>query len=233
MLKFNPQNLSKKLKMTNRKKQAWPTKAAMTQIYEQHLWGGKHTDFYSGEGSHRSDLVDPYIEAIKSFLTGFDTPPVVCDLGCGDFNVGSQLVEFTKKYIAVDIVDDLIRHNRQRFKEEQLEFHQLDLAKDTLPAGDIALLRQVLQHLANKDIKGVTKQLNNFKYVILTEHLPLGSFTPNVDIISGQGIRLKKKSGVDLLAPPFNLKVKTSTPLLSLPSTDAKSEILTSLYTMF
>ena len=37
-----------------RNKQPWPTKAAMTQVYEKYLWGGggEH-DFYSGEGSHR------------------------------------------------------------------------------------------------------------------------------------------------------------------------------------
>jgi SAM-dependent methyltransferase len=214
-------------------KKAWPTKAAMTQIYKQHLWGGNHTEFYSGEGSHLPELVNPYVEVVSSFLSNFETPPMVCDLGCGDFNVGSQLVEFTQKYIAVDIVEDLIRHNQQRFKQEQLEFHQFDLAKDRLPVGDIALLRQVLQHLSNKEIKEVTKQLTRYKYVILTEHVPIGAFTPNLDIISGQGTRLKKQSGVDLLAPPFSLKVKTSTPLLSLPSSDGKSEILTCLYTMF
>ncbi|WP_019037288.1 class I SAM-dependent methyltransferase [Psychroflexus tropicus] len=214
-------------------KKAWPTKAAMSQIYEQHLWGGKHTDFYSGEGSHRPELVEPYVKVVSTFLSNFETTPVICDLGCGDFNVGSQLVEFTQKYIAVDIVDDLIRHNQQHFKEEKLEFHQLDLAKDTLPEGDIALLRQVLQHLSNKEIKKVSKKLTSYTYVILTEHLPLGTFVPNIDIISGQGTRLKKQSGVDLLAPPFDMKVKSSTPLLSLFSSDAKSKILTSLYTMF
>jgi SAM-dependent methyltransferase len=233
MLKFNPQNLFKKGKMAQRKKQAWPTKAAMTQIYKQHLWGGNHTDFYSGEGSHHPELVDPYVEVVSTFLSTFETPPVVCDLGCGDFNVGSRLVEFTQRYIAVDIVEDLIRHNLKRFKNEHLEFRQLDIAKDPLPHANCALLRQVLQHLSNKEIKKVSKQLTSYKYVILTEHIPLGAFTPNIDIISGQGARLKKQSGVDLLAPPFSLKVRTSTPLLSLPSSDGKSEILTSLYTMF
>jgi len=36
--------------MSRKPKKPWPTKAVMQQIYEQHLWGGKDFDFYSGEG---------------------------------------------------------------------------------------------------------------------------------------------------------------------------------------
>ena len=69
-------------------------------------------DFYSGVGSHSPEIVDPYIDAVKSFLKSFGEPIVVCDLGCGDFNVGKELVSLSKKYIAVDIVPDLIARNR-------------------------------------------------------------------------------------------------------------------------
>jgi len=205
----------------------------MTQVYEQHLWGGRDHDLYSGEGSHLPELVNPYVKVVSSFLTGFNVPPVVCDLGCGDFNVGSQLVDYAQSYIAVDIVEPLIRYNQKHFKEKYLEFKTLDLATDALPSGDVVLLRQVLQHLSNKEVASIAEKLKHYKHVILTEHIPTGDFTPNLDIISGQGTRLKKQSGVDLLAPPFNLKVKTSIPLLFLPCSDGKSEIITSLYTMF
>lgn len=213
-------------------KQAWPTKAAMTQVYEQHLWGGKFTDFYSGEGSHRPELVDPYVEVVSTFLSGFKTPPVVCDLGCGDFNVGSKLLAYTSKYIAVDIVEDLIAHNKRKFNDECVEFLQLDIANDELPDGDCALVRQVLQHLSNMEIDAIAHKLNTFKYIIVTEHIPNGDFTPNQDIISGQGTRLKKGSGVDLLASPFQLQVKNAKKLLSIPSEDGKSQILTTFFEM-
>jgi hypothetical protein len=73
----------------------------------------------------------------------------------------------------------------------------------------------------------------NYKYVILTEHIPEGHFTPNKDIISGQGIRLKKQSGVNILAPPFNFKVKEEKQLLSVNLNDNKGLIVTSIYTLF
>lgn len=206
----------------------------MAQIYEMNLWGeGYQSDFYSGIGSHHPNLVKPYVEEVSSFLTTFEKPIVICDLGCGDFNIGKELVNYTKRYIAVDIVEELIEHNRQTFNEESVEFRCLDIAEDDLPIGDCALLRQVLQHLSNREIERIVRKLADYQYVILTEHLPQGKFTPNKDIISGQGIRLKKQSGVDLLAPPYNLKVKGERRLLSQPAVESKGIIVTTVYTMF
>ncbi|WP_395068404.1 class I SAM-dependent methyltransferase [Gracilimonas sp.] len=205
----------------------------MEQVYEMKLWGDNDSDFYSGVGSHHPGYVDPYIEVLTSFFRSFEEPLVVCDLGCGDFNVGKELVQHTRKYIAIDIVAELIKRNKETFKEENLEFHCMDIASDDLPSGDCAILRQVLQHLSNAEVQRIINKLTDFKYVILTEHVPEGAFMPNKDIISGQGIRLKKQSGLDLLAPPFDLKVKEEKQLLSVPSQHSKGIIITTLYKMF
>jgi len=218
---------------TKRKKTPWPTRDAMRQIYETNLWGGKGSGFYSGDGSHFSHLVDPYIEVLISFLMAFDEPLTVCDLGCGDFNIGEKLAPFTKKYIAVDIVEDLIKHHKKKYKEGHIVFYCLDIAEDNVPAGDCAIVRQVLQHLSNAEVKKIVKKLMSYKYVVLTEHIPEGNFVPNMDIISGQGIRLKKQSGLDLLAPPFDFEVKDVQQLLSIPLEDGKGMIITAVYTIY
>jgi SAM-dependent methyltransferase len=214
-------------------KTPWPTKDAMEQVYEMNLWGGNASDFYSGEGSHDTEIVAPYITAVIAFLTSFESPLTVCDLGCGDFNVGKELVKHTKKYVAVDIVADLIEYNKLPFKEEHLEFHCLDIAVDDVPSGDCALVRQVLQHLSNDEVQRVVDKLADFKYVMLTEHIPEGDFVPNEDIISGQGTRLKKQSGLDVLAPPFNFKIKEEKQVSSIVLEDHKGVIVTTLYTIF
>ena len=221
--------------MTKKKKikQPWPTKAAMAQIYEKNLWGGQEFEYYSGVGSHHPETVKPYIAVVAAFLKTFETPPVVCDLGCGDFNIGRELLRYSKKYLALDIVPELIAHNKKIFKADNLEFQALDIATEVLPSGDCAILRQVLQHLSNAEIKSVVEKLYDFKYVILTEHLPEGDFEPNKDIISGQGIRLKKQSGVDLSAAPFNFKVKEEKRLLSVPAPGFEGVLVTSLYTLW
>ena len=219
--------------VSKKTKNSWPTKAAMEQVYELKLWGGNNSNFYSGSGSHEIEIVKPYITAVTSFLRSFKTSISVCDLGCGDFNVGKELVVYTKKYVAIDIVAPLIAFNKEKFKEPNLEFHCLDIAVADLPLGDCAIVRQVLQHLSNTEVQAIVNKLVNFKYLILTEHLPKGDFIPNKDIISGQGIRLKKKSGINLLVPPFNLKVKEEKQLIAYNLGDEKGVLVTTLYVLF
>ncbi len=214
-------------------KKPWPTQAAMEQIYEAKLWGDNGTEFYSGDGSHQPELVEPYVDVVQSFLKSFENLLTVVDLGCGDFNIGKEMVGNTKKYIAVDIVEDLINFNRKKFQLPNLEFLCLDIAKDKLPSADCVILRQVLQHLSNSEIKNIVDKLYDFKYVVLTEHLPHGDFLPNVDIISGQGIRLKKQSGVDLQKAPFYLKVKETKEFLSINDKKHGGRLVTTLFTMF
>lgn len=216
-----------------RDKKPWPTKDAMEQVYEMNLWGKNNTQFYSGEGSHKAEIITPYIDAVISFFNSFSSPLVICDLGCGDFNIGKELVKHTQKYIAVDIVPDLIKFNNEKYKDKNLAFHCLDIAEDNLPKADCVILRQVLQHLSNEEIFKVVKKLKNYKYIILTEHLPEGNFTPNKDIISGQGIRLKKQSGLNLLAPPFNFRVQEEKELVSIKLDNNKGVIKTSIYYVF
>ncbi|MBE7685972.1 methyltransferase domain-containing protein [Tenacibaculum piscium] len=234
----NKINNSKKPKTS---KTPWATKDAMRQVYELNLWGSNNTDFYSGAGSHETEIVTPYLSAVSSFLSSFETPLTVCDLGCGDFNIGKELVKYTKQYIAVDIVPELITYNTEKFKNINVTFQTLDIAKDALPTADCVILRQVLQHLSNDEVQNVVNKLSNYKYVILTEHLPNGEFIPNKDIISGQGIRLKKQSGLNILKAPFNFNIKTAKQLVAVAINGVnhqnnkfnKGVIVTTLYTIF
>jgi hypothetical protein len=217
-----------------RVKKPWPTKAAMEQIYDNGLWGTTTgAPYYSGSGSHHPDIVAPYINAVSLFLKSFEDPISVCDMGCGDFNIGKQLVSHTKNYEGVDVASNLIEHNKKMFQKENLKFHCLDIAVDPLPKADCVLLRQVLQHLSNSEIQSILNQLRGYKYVILTEHLPEGDFVPNKDIISGQGIRLKSQSGLDVLAAPFHFKVKEAKHLLSTRLDKGRGIIDTTLYEVY
>ncbi len=214
-------------------KTPWPTKKVMEQIYDKKLWGDGNSLFYSGDGSHDAKIVIPYIDAVKLFLKSFNKRLVLCDLGCGDFNIGKELVPYTTRYIAVDIVSDLINYNKTVFKADNLEFRCLDIAVDELPKGDCVILRQVLQHLSNAEVHCVLRKLVDFKYVIVTEHIPDGDFSPNKDIISGQGIRLKKQSGLDILASPFNFRIEKEKIISTVVLSKTKGIIKTVLYQLF
>lgn len=193
------------MKIKQKVKQRWPTKKVMQQIYELHLWGGEDVDFYSGAGSHDVEIVGPYVQAVVSFLKTFEKPPMIVDLGCGDFNIGKEFVQFAQRYLACDIVPELIERNKAKYVSDNLAFLCIDIAREELPDGEVVILRQVLQHLSNDEVKQVVDKLGQYRFIILTEHVPSGEFEPNLDILSGQGIRLKRKSGLDLFHEPFNL----------------------------
>lgn len=207
------------------------TKKVMSDIYEKKRWGGRQKDFYSGSGSHSRKVVQPYIKTISSFLKDYEDGLIVCDLGCGDFNVGKNLVPYSKRYMGIDIVDDLIERNKKLFVSEKLEFHCLNIVTDNLPKGDCILVRQVFQHLSNEEIKKVVKKIEKFKHIIVTEHIPKGEFVANAEKSTGAGIRLSNNSGVVLTEPPFNMNPERSTELLRIKY--RKALIVTTHYQNF
>ncbi len=204
------------------------TRSVMSSIYSNKSWGGKTHDFYSGAGSHAKNVIEPYIKCISEFLESFEPKLDVCDLGCGDFNVGKNLVNSANNYIGIDIVPELIKRNQMLFQNDKLKFSCLDIVTDHLPQADCILVRQVLQHLSNNEISQVTTKLKGCKYVIVTEHLPDGDFVPNKDKSTGAGIRLSRGSGVVLTAPPFDLKPVSQKELLRIKY--KKGQIVTYLY---
>jgi len=217
------------LKVT-KNKTPWTTARVWEQIYNQQLWGTSSSKYYSGYGSHQEDLVRPYIQEVGNFLKSFSVPVSLCDLGCGDFNVGRQLLPFVGHYYAIDIVPDLIDYNTRKYQAENLSFHCLDIEKDKLPKASVVIIRQVLQHLSNAAILTVLEKLEAYSYLLVTEHLPKGAFTPNLDILTGQGIRLKHHSGVNLEQAPFSLNFASKRTLLSLED-PKEGRIETVLYT--
>lgn len=207
------------------------TQEVMEAIYTNKTWGGRKHDFYSGQGSHLDKIVNPYVKKITQFLETFEPKLTVCDLGCGDFNVGSRLVAHSDGYIGVDIVPQLIERNKQRFQDAGLEFQCLNIVTDTLPEADCVLVRQVLQHLSNDEIARVVPKLEKFKYVIVTEHLPKGDFVPNLDKKTGANIRLSSHSGVVLHEAPFDFKPMKQRELIQVHI--KKGQVVTSLYQNF
>jgi SAM-dependent methyltransferase len=205
---------------------------AFTAIYAEALWGKSDTQtdaFCSGSGSCGPHIVSAYITALRLFLESLDSKPRVVDLGCGDFSVGSRIRAFCGSYIACDVVEALIERNRERYKSLEVEFRVLDLTTDQLPDGDVVFIRQVFQHLSNDLISRALPAISSrYKYLVLTEHLPLGDFIPNVDKATGPDIRLLYGSGVVLTRQPFNLSAKRTEVLCEVR--DDRSIIQTLLY---
>lgn len=211
-------------------------KETFDKIYKEKYWGVDSEGWpSSGTGSHEANIVEPYIEKMSDFLRSLGQPKVV-DLGCGDFNIGIKLVGLAGSYIACDISETIIGINRERYARPNLEFRVVNIVEDELPRADVCVIRQVLQHLSNRDIQAFVKRLQTekpYRYVVVTEHVATGAgHAINIDKPTGPGTRVEKSSGVDLALPPFNFLSEEKSEMLEVrqDSDGVLAAIVTTLY---
>ena len=180
-------------------------KETFTKIYKENVWGGKQGDFHSGLGSVNPATIK-YASAVSDFINK-NSITSIFDMGCGDFRVGGLLTSNNPalKYTGGDIVEDLVANNNNKFGNNNISFQCINAIDDELPVAELCLIRQVLQHMDNQQIIQILKKISNYKYVIITEHLPTGeNIKVNLDKINGPHIRLYENSGVFIDLPPFD-----------------------------
>ena len=212
------------------------TEEVFDEIYIKGIWGRDNQgESTSGPGSHEIEIVKPYINTVSELLKKLKISKIV-DLGCGDFNIGEKLVPYCDYYVACDISKVILERNKKNFKLDNLKFLQINLSKDDLPEGNLATVRQVLQHLSNSEIKSFVEKINKkspYKFLLITEQLPLKkSFIPNLDKPSGPKIRLGIDSGIILDQHPFNLKYISKKNILEINQENSRrgSVIVSTLY---
>lgn len=201
--------------------------STFTSIYENKRWGVKGEEkFNSGTGS--DDYISKnFVDFARKYIQKNNIISIV-DLGCGDFRVGEQyILPEVKKYIGVDVVDTLIQHHQKEHSDEVKSFKCLDIINDPLPKAELCIIRQVLQHLSNEQVKEILIKLRTYKYVLVCDHVPGGDFTPNKDKKHGEDIRLKDNSGLVFNEAPFNEKLKVVDTFTLEKFGDGTSKLLT------
>ena len=146
-------------------------KKIFSEIYQNGIWGRSPLNeaFFSGGGSHDDLIVSGYIESVRNFILNLPYRPSVLDLGCGDFSVSSKLRDICGTFTACDVVPELIEYNKIKYHEINVDFLTRDVTTDDLPCADIAIIRQVFQHLSNDQIKAALNRLfSKYKFIILT-----------------------------------------------------------------
>src|SRR4249920_1267225 len=118
-----------------------------THIYRSGMWGRGEGEFYSGPGSD-TNVTAPYVAAVRRFIESHGTKSVV-DIGCGDFRVGALLLTDGLSYHGIDIVPQVVEHNRRVHGSAAVKFSCLDVISSDPPPGDLCLVREVFQHLSN------------------------------------------------------------------------------------
>ena len=201
--------LKKKIKLfiIHRKYKSLSIIEVFNKIYKENAWDKNSINFNSGPGSHNQDLVIPYVEFVNSFIKKTNINSIL-DLGCGDFNIGKNIYQNVKKYIGIDIVHDLIEINKKKFNNDIIHFECKDFIEESLPKAECIIIRQVMQHLDNKSIFKILNKISDFKYVVITEHIPKNKFIANVDKSIGPTTRLEFNSGIEIESKPFNFLFK-------------------------
>ena len=184
-------------------------KQTFTHIYSNKVWGKGESEnpYFSGGGSHDDAIIIPYIEKVCDLLKDKNIS-TICDIGCGDFNIMQSVLQQSlyKKYYGIDVVEGLIDYNNRIFGNDKTVFLCVDATdiSQELPKTELLIIRQVLQHLDNEHIKMILDRAKSYRYVLVTEHLPLIPWRGvNRDKPINNEIRLKQGSGVYIECKPF------------------------------
>jgi SAM-dependent methyltransferase len=166
-------------------------------IYAEGMWGrddtGKGT---SGSGS-TLEITREYRAYVEDFMKKHAVKSVV-DAGCGDWSFSRAMDWGDASYLGVDIASDIVDADRKKYERDKVRFQVGDITEE-LPAADLLISKDVLQHLSNRLVqKFIQNNLKKgkYKWVILTNDRGSG----NADVTPG-GYR-----AIDLAAPPFEVE---------------------------
>ncbi len=179
---------------------------AFTEIYDDKVWGeGSGGQGTSGGGSTLGATV-VYRAYLQDFMKAHGVKSVV-DAGCGDWEFSSTMDWTGIDYTGVDVVASVIAEDKKKYGAPNIKFQTADIVRTDLPAADLLICKDVLQHLPTEDVLAFLAQLPKYKDVLLTDTVDKATLTAeNHDIQPGQ-FRL-----LDLTKPPFSvpaLKVLT------------------------
>lgn len=172
------------------------TKEKFANIYANHLWEGESL---SGTGSgleHTKNLRDKLPKLVESYEINS-----IVDAPCGDFHwMRHVLPSLNVNYIGCDIVDAVVKDNNLKYSSERSKFLVVDITQDSIPQGDLMIVRDCLFHLCYQDIEKFLKNLqrSSIKYLLTTTHINCSPTNfQNSDIKSGD-FRL-----INIFSTPF------------------------------
>jgi len=181
-------------------------KKIFTSIYKSNHWvqnGDSLPQEFVSVSGHGSNIgTDQYKQLVNNFTNIIEKYQInsILDMPCGDFLWIKELVKNKDmKYLGIDIVEELIKNNNFKFKNEKINFQSFDIVNfNTNKEFDLVLIRDLFLHIKNFDIIKIINNLKsmNIKYIALNSY----NNKKNLDVTIGQHRK------VNLLIEPFNLE---------------------------
>jgi len=158
-------------------------------IYKKGGWNG----LGSGPGSLVKNNKE-YIQILHNIIDYTPSINTIVDLGCGDWQIMKEL-KLKKKYVGIDVSSTVIENNIKTHSKENISFKVSNLVTDELPDGDLCIIKDVLQHLPNKDVFKCLEKLKKFKYCLITN-----DYTD----VNYKDIKIGRYRKLNILLEPFN-----------------------------
>lgn len=171
-----------------------------SKIYQIERWGKGEG---SGTGSDPNTATE-YTAVLQRYINEPQIHKIV-DLGCGDWDIMRDIeIPEDKKYVGYDVVPNLITENNQKFGKANISFQHISGLQDFVKqrvSGDLLIVKDVLQHLPNFEIRYFMQRiLPRFKYALITNEYLIDNTWQN------SNIRLGSFRALSLLEKPYKLK---------------------------
>jgi 2-polyprenyl-3-methyl-5-hydroxy-6-metoxy-1,4-benzoquinol methylase len=146
------------------------------KIYEDRSWCDQslNEDFsVSGNGS-RISTTNNLRKELKQLILKYNIKTIV-DCGCGDFKYLSEMNDFLydnlDAYIGIDVVEELINTNNEKYGNSKIKFICQDISETSLQNADLVICKEVLIHLPkNKCINFFNNIKKGTKYILTSSY---------------------------------------------------------------
>lgn len=164
-------------------------------IYETNAWG-----YGSGSGSNEN-LCKGYVQFLQQFFQRNNIKSIV-DIGCGDWQFSKNINFDGILYKGYDVASFVVNRNLAKYKKSNIDFIHYNGDFSVLPKADLAICKDVLQHLPNHNIRQFIDNLSKYKYVLIANDIGLAG--ENNDIL----LDVYAYRSLDLRSEPFNLPLE-------------------------
>jgi len=173
--------------------------SAFSAIYSKDLWALASQEWTAEHAGYEplDSCYARFVRLLQDFVRHNNVRSVV-EFGCGFWNYAASIDWGGIEYDGYDVVEGPIRWNRDHHAAANIRFHVL--ADGTrLPAADLLISKDVLQHLPNADVSYYTDIFRrNYRFSLIANSV-FPDHDTNRDIPAGDCRSLR----LDL--PPFDL----------------------------
>lgn len=174
-----------------------------SRIYQTNLWFDPESR--SGVGSSL-DSTAVLRRSLPPLLRDLDIRRLL-DVPCGDFNWMHDVDLSGIEYVGGDIVESLIKANRERYESSARSFVKVDITSGPLPHADAILCRDCLVHLSFANIVAAFRAMkeSGAGYLLTTTFL---NRRVNRDVVDGDWRPLNLEQSPFLLPAPHSVIIE-------------------------